>query len=116
MFAGILGEITAAAEPTTEADPVGIYASLLAGAGVLAGPEPHVRIGNTRHPLLIWALLLGRTGTGRKGEATGTAEIFLRRAASASFDDLTVTGLSSGEGLIERIRDGGAATSKSGSW
>ena len=38
MFAGVLGEITAAAAPTTEADPVGIYASLLAGTGVLIGP------------------------------------------------------------------------------
>ena len=105
MYAGVLGDITAAAAPTTEADPVGIYASLLAGVGVLIGPGPHVRVGNTRHPLLIWPLLLGRTGSGRKGEATCTAEIFLRKAAPDSADRRTVTGLSSGEGLIERIRD-----------
>lgn len=105
MYAGILGEIVDAASPTTEADPVGIYASLLAGVGAFIGPGPYVRIGNTRHPLLIWPLLLGRTGSGRKGEATGTAEIFLRRAAPESADRRTVSGLSSGEGLIERIRD-----------
>ena len=107
MYAGILGDITLAAAPTTEADPVGIYASLLAGVGVLVGPGPYVRVGNTRHPLLIWVLMLGRTGSGRKGEATGTAEVFFRQAAPSSFPDLTVTGLSSGEGLIERIRDEG---------
>jgi hypothetical protein len=107
MYAGVLGEITSAAAPTTEGDPVGIYASLLAGAGVIIGPGPYVRVGNTRHPLLIWPLLMGRTATGRKGEATNTAEIFLRQAAPASMDDLNVTGLSSGEGLIERIRDEG---------
>ncbi len=106
MYAGILGEITAAAAPTTEADPVGIYASLLAGTGVIIGPGPYVQVGNTRHPLLVWPLLLGRTGSGRKGEATGTAEIFLRRAFPTSAD-FTVSGLSSGEGLIERIRDEG---------
>lgn len=105
MYAGVLGDITAASAPTTEADPVGIYASLLAGVGVFIGPGPYVRVGNTRHPLLIWPLLLGRTGSGRKGEATGTAEIFLRKAAPDSIDTRTVTGLSSGEGLIERIRD-----------
>jgi hypothetical protein len=107
MYAGILSEITYAAAPTTEADPVGIYTSLLAGTGVLIGPRPYVRVGNTRHPLLIWVLMLGRTGSGRKGEATSTAEVFLRQAKPQSFEDLTVTGLSSGEGLIERIRDEG---------
>ena len=106
MYAGVLGEIAARAAPTTEADPVGIYASLLAGASVLIGPGPHVRVGNTRHPLLVWLLLMGRTGSGRKGEATGTAEIFLRNARDMDMAELTVSGLSSGEGLIERIADG----------
>jgi hypothetical protein len=104
MYHGLLGEIVAAASPSTEADPVGIYASLLAGAGVAIGPSPHLQVGNTRHPLLIWPLLFGRTGSGRKGEATNTAEPFLHVAESA-MADITVAGLSSGEGLIERIRD-----------
>jgi hypothetical protein len=104
MYTGILGEIVAAAAPTTEADPVGIYASLLAGTGVIMNATPYVRVGNTHHPLLIWPLLLGRTGSGRKGEATSTAEIFLRSAAPEA-QDFMVSGLSSGEGLIERIRD-----------
>ena len=39
----------------------------------LIGPGPHVQVGNTSHPLLIWPLLLGRTGSGRKGEATTTS-------------------------------------------
>ena len=72
---------------------------------MLIGPGPHVRIGNIRHPLLIWTLLLGRTGSGRKGEATAISELFMRQARP-EFGDLTVGGLSSGEGLIERIRDG----------
>lgn len=104
MFRGILGEITAAAEPTSEADPVGVFASLLASVGVTIGCKPYVQVGNTRHPLLVWPLLFGRTGSGRKGEATDTALTFVRTAvvdAAAFF----VTGLSSGEGLIERIRD-----------
>ncbi len=106
MYAGILGEIAVRAAPSTEADPVGIYASLLAGTSVLVGSDPHVQVGNTRHPLLVWLLLMGRTGSGRKGEATGTAEIFLRTARDMDMAELTVSGLSSGEGLIERIADG----------
>lgn len=90
-----------------DADPPGIYASLQAGAGVLAGSGPYVRIGNIRHPLLIWPLLMGRTGSGRKGEATTVAEVFLRRAKLSTFPALTVAGLSSGEGLIEQVCDDG---------
>ena len=104
MYRGLLGELALAADPTTEADPAGVLASLLAMAGVAAGAKPHVQVGNTRHPLLIWPLLFGRTGSGRKGEATDTAEMFVR-AAVWDWADLSVTGLSSGEGLIERIRD-----------
>jgi hypothetical protein len=105
MFRGVLADITAAATPTTEADPAGVYASLQAGTGALIGPGPHVRIGNISHPLLVWPLLMGRTGSGRKGEATSIAEVFLRQARPATLPDITVGGLSSGEGLIERISD-----------
>jgi hypothetical protein len=104
MFRGILGEIVAKADPTTEADPVGVYASLLAGAGALIGPGPHVQVGNTSHPLLIWPLLFGRTGSGRKGEGTETGELFLH-SSSEGYWEIRVSGLSSGEGLIERVRD-----------
>jgi len=104
MFVGVPGDITLAAEPTTEADPVGVYVSLLASAGVLLGPGPYVPIGNTRHPLLIWPLLFGRTGSGRKGEADQTARVFLAQA-TPDYTMLKVKGLTSGEGLIERIRD-----------
>ena len=104
MYAGILGRMIVAADPTTEADPVGVYASLLAMAGSAIGTSAYVQIGNTRHPLIIWPLLFGNTGSGRKGEATNTARVFFRSSYPEA-DEFTVTGLSSGEGLIERIRD-----------
>ncbi|WP_404387400.1 DUF3987 domain-containing protein [Humibacillus xanthopallidus] len=104
MYYGLLGRNVEAVDPTTEADKAGVLGSLMAGVGVLIGPGPHLQIGNTRHPLLISPLLVGRTGAGRKGEATSSAMIVLR-AADPELDTLTATGLSSGEGLIERIRD-----------
>ncbi len=103
MFVGLLGEIVRATGPSTEADPVGVYATLLAGFGALIGDGPRVQIGSSRHPLLIWVLLFGRTGSGRKGEATATASQLLRELTD--FTAISVTGLSSGEGLIERVRD-----------
>ncbi len=104
VYHGILGEIALAAAPGTEGDPVGILATLMWGAGVLVGAGPHVTIANTEHPLLIWPMLFGRSGSGRKGEAHDAARVVLRQA-SAVYDDLLERGLSSGEGLIERIRD-----------
>ena len=104
MYAGVLGDMVHMANPTTEADPVGVYASLLAMAGAAIGSDAYVQIGNTRHPLFVWPLLFGNTGSGRKGEATNTARTFFRNAYPAT-DEFMVTGLSSGEGLIERIRD-----------
>ncbi len=110
MYTGILGDITLAAAPDTEADPVGILVSLLTGISADIGPacinnpRPYVRIGNDRHPLLVWGFLLGRTSTGRKGGATSTAELFLARAC-LSYLAYATSGLSSGEGLIERVRD-----------
>lgn len=104
MFHGLPGDLVSTADPSTEADPVGVLVSALAACGAVIGPGPFVQIGNTRHPLLIWPLLFGRTGSGRKGQATDTAEIFLHNAG-IGYGELCVTGLSSGEGLIERIRD-----------
>jgi hypothetical protein len=104
MFRGVLGDITRAIEPGTEADTAGIYGSLLSMTGVLVGRRPHIMIGNSRHPLLPWSLLIGPTNTGRKGDATNSA----RRVAEAACPELksiSVTGLSTGEGIISRIRD-----------
>jgi hypothetical protein len=104
-FRGVLGDAVELVRDTTEADPVGVLASLMAGVGALMGPTPHLRIGGTRHPPLIWPLLFGRTGSGRKGEATNVAEVVLGAADSIEFVRVRTSGLSSGEGLIEAIRD-----------
>ncbi len=104
VFCGVLGELVMAADPTTEADPIGVLVSLMANVSAVIGTGPHVQIGNTRHPLIVWPLLFGRTGAGRKGDATETADR-LTWAAMPEVGHLFVSGLSSGEGLIERIRD-----------
>lgn len=104
MFRGVLGDIVNLVEPHTEADPVGILVSLLAAVGVIVGPGPHLKVGSTRHPLLIWPLLFGRTGSGRKGETWEAARLFLLSSYPEA-SEFIASGLSSGEGLIERIRD-----------
>jgi len=102
---GILGEIVREAEPHTEVDPIGMLTSLLCGAGVCVGSGPHIKVGSTKHPLLIWPLLLGRTNNGRKGDAVNTAKDFLL-SSYPDANGFTTSGLSSGEGLVERLSTG----------
>ena len=53
-------------EPDTEADPVAVLVTLLAGASAMIGRGPHLMIANTRHPLTVSPLIFGRTADGRK--------------------------------------------------
>ena len=105
MFSGLLGEIAEDVSEGIEADKTGIYGCLLSMAGMLVGRKPHVMIGNRRHPFLIYPVLIGRTGSGRKGDAMATANLLMDSASSFELDSLTVTGIGSGEGLVWHIRD-----------
>jgi hypothetical protein len=105
VYQGLLGEAVRELEPWTEADPVGVLASLLAGCGCAIGRSPHATVATTRHPLLVWPLLLGRTSTGRKGTAHDVAESLLKVAEPAFIASNITGGLSSGEGLIFAVRD-----------
>jgi hypothetical protein len=98
-FTCYLGDLVRQVQPDTEADPVGVLASLLCTAGVYLGPGPHLRTGDDRHPLLVWPLVVGRTSAGRKGASWSTARRLLV-AADAEFMTSNVrSGLTSGEGL-----------------
>ena len=69
LFHGIIGDLTAAIAPNTEADPLALTVNLLAWAGCRMGPGVHIEVGSERHPPLLWPLLIGGTSTGRKGTA-----------------------------------------------
>lgn len=101
VFDCFLGHVVRQVEPTSEADPVAVLASLLCAAGVHLGQGPHVRAGDDPHPLLVWPLIVGRTSAGRKGTSWSTA----RRVLAAADEDFHRTniksGLSSGEGLAQ---------------
>ncbi|MBW4717425.1 DUF3987 domain-containing protein [Saccharothrix obliqua] len=94
-----LGDAVEKLAASTEGDPVGILASLICAAGVHMGQRPHIRAGDDPHPLLVWPLIVGRTGGGRKGASWSTP----KRLLAATDPDFTSTnirsGLTSGEGL-----------------
>jgi hypothetical protein len=73
MFDGLLGRVVRQIHPHTEGDPAGVLATFLSAFSAAVGRGPHVAIGSTRHPLLVWTMLIGRTALGRKGTATAAA-------------------------------------------
>ena len=105
VYHGLLGEASLKLCQTSEADPVAVLATLLAGYGVMVGPSPFVRIGADSHPPLIWPLILGHTSIGRKGTSWGVARSILRPSDPAFWSEGLTTGLSSGEGLIAAVAD-----------
>lgn len=106
VFCGFLGEVVRDLDPTTEADPVSVLATLMTAAGVMMGRNPYVQIGDDRHPALAWSMIVGKTNSGRKGASKGTAMRIIT-GADKEFAQapLLTSGLSSGEGLIEDVKD-----------
>ena len=101
-FHGLAGEVVAAIEPHTEADPVGVLAQFLTIAGCQMGSAGHLMLGEVRHNTRLFTAIVGDTAMARKGESFAAAWRIPRDA------DLTfrkVSGLASGEALIHEVRD-----------
>lgn len=139
-YYGLAGTVADVIAPETEADPVGILASVLVqfGSAVGRGAQPRgplYRVGAASHYANEFAVLVGRTSKGRKGSAWEEAHRPLRLATSRAAwlreamqdalhdnpaaldgwaDTCTLTGLSSGEGLIYTVRDEVWGKSKKG--
>lgn len=104
-FHGIFGEIVGELEPHTEADQAGILACLLAYFAAATGPGPHFRLSSTTQNARINVLIAGDSARARKGTAESMARWVIRTADAAITSERRVTGLNSGEGLIEAVRD-----------
>ena len=104
-FSGLAGELVAALAPSTEADPVAILVQLLVAAGTMIGTGPHYQVGASRHGANEFVVLVGPSGSGRKGSSWDLVEAVLGELEPAFVARRVVSGLSSGEGLIWHLRD-----------
>ncbi len=102
---GLPGEIVRAVEAYTEADPVAVLVNILVAFGNLVGRGPGFLVENTRHHLNLFAVLVGPTGQGRKGQAWSTPRRLCQLVDEEWATTRCVEGLSSGEGLIFSVRD-----------
>lgn len=101
---GLPGEIVRAIEPHTEADPVAVLANLLGAFGNAIGRGSYARVGADRHHLNLDIALVGETAKGRKGMSWGQVRELMYEA-DPGWEDRVQGGLSTGEGLINAVRD-----------
>lgn len=102
---GLAGRIVGAIDPFSEADPVATLVHLLVAVGNVIGPGPHCQVLHDRHPARLYAAIVGDSGTGRKGLAWSAPRHLLAQVAPDWSRDCVHSGLSSGEGLIQHVRD-----------
>jgi hypothetical protein len=100
MKFGPLGEAVDAAMPSSEADPVGVWAACLSLYSSAISRK--VRLDNGR-PVVIWTVLAGRSAIGRKGYALNTAKGILRPVIGGYMEARVRDGISSGPSLVDML-------------
>jgi hypothetical protein len=104
-YHGLAGDVVREIEPYTEADPVAILIQFLTAVGNIIGNCPYHQIEGDRHHANLFAVLVGDSAKARKGTAWGRVKSIVRLADARWFGDRTKSGLSSGEGFINEVRD-----------
>jgi len=104
-FQGLFGRIVDMVDPHTEGARVAVLGSALTYFGNAIGREPYMMVGATSHHANLYCALVGRTAKGRKGSASDPVGDILEAAAPEWHTNRVASGLSSGEGLIQEVRD-----------
>jgi hypothetical protein len=105
-FHGPVGEIVRVIEPHTESDPALLLISGLVYFGNAIGHGPHHVVEGTPHYSNFYALFVGSTSKARKGTGDGRVrQIFNVAAHDWCKFRIRSGGISSGEGLINEVRD-----------
>jgi hypothetical protein len=104
-YCGLAGDIVRAIEPHSEADPVAILLQLLACVGNIIGRAPHYRVESDRHHGNLFVALVGASAKARKGTSWGRVRAIAEVADVRWAGERIRGGLSTGEGLIQEVRD-----------
>src|SRR5262245_46214767 len=104
-YQGLAREVVEAIKPHSEADPVAILIQFLALAGNAMGRTAYYLVEDDRHHTNLFAVLVGESSKARKGTSLGRVRAIMKIADQGWSDDRLKGGLSSGEGLINEVRD-----------
>lgn len=100
MGYGPIGDAVIKAEPHTEADPVGVYAAILAlWSSAINGP---VTMADGR-PVVVWTVLVGESALGRKGTALRVSRGMLKHSIEKYLETRTAGGVTSGPSLTRLL-------------
>jgi hypothetical protein len=102
---GGCGDIVKAVMPHTEADPAAVTSTLLTTVGCMAGIRPYALAGNDWHPARLHTLICGPTSDGATGTSWSTVRPAIDVADPCFLSENLLSGIVSGEGVIERVRD-----------
>ncbi|MFE3453672.1 DUF3987 domain-containing protein [Nonomuraea sp. NPDC059194] len=116
-FHALFGRITEALDPYTEGSKVGVMVSLMSAYSAYIGYGPTVETGKGSSPLALWGVLVGRSGVGRKGTATGIARRVVEAAFANFAEESVVEGLpATGLGFITELADRAEGTLANPVW
>ena len=99
---GLAGGVLDLFRPHSEASEAGLLADFLAAFGNAIGTSPHMLADSAVHHARLSIVLVGRSARARKG-STRAAVARLMRHVDPPAAERVMTGLSSGEGLIEML-------------
>ncbi len=102
---GLAGEFLDLVRPHTEADDAALLFQFLTVFGSIIGSSAHFTAEADKHFANLFVVLVGRTSKGRKGSSLGhILRVF--GELDQNWKKMNIaTGLSSGEGLVYRVRD-----------
>lgn len=108
-FHGLAGEVVRAIEPHTEASTGALLVQFLVAFGFVVGRCAFYLADGARHYPNLFAVIVGDTAKSRKGTSWNRLRTIFESVAGWP-SERVMTGLSSGEGLIEQVSDSHADT------
>ncbi len=102
---GLVGRFVRALDPHTEASSAALLFQFLAFAGNRIGRTAHFVVEGTKHYGNEFICIVGDTARARKGTSLGRVQTFFEAVDPEWASNNITSGLSSGEGLIHRVRD-----------
>jgi hypothetical protein len=102
---GLVGDIVRTMQPNTEADPAALLGMLVSAVGNAFGRGAHFKVEEDNHYCKVWPVIVGETAKARKGTAQNRINRLVEQGDSEWYGRCITSGLSTGEGLIYRLRD-----------